>query len=195
MNKKAIIFDADGVLFVPTLKFGKYLESIGITTEDTKEFFQNEFSNCIKGKSCTKTELAKYISSWGYEKNIDEFIATWHDTEKEIEPKVQQLILSLKNNYKVVLATNQEELRKNYIKKDPLIINMFDHMFFSCDIGSIKPEKEFYSFITSNLGLNASDIIFFDDTPKHVKAAIDYGWSAHIYENPSKTKEILEKLL
>ncbi|GAB7039350.1 MULTISPECIES: HAD family hydrolase [Catenuloplanes] len=65
----------------------------------------------------------------------------------------------------------------------------FDHRFFSCDLGVIKPEPEIYAEVERTLGTH--HLIFFDDRPPNVAAARDRGWQAHVWTGVPAARTVL----
>lgn len=51
----------------------------------------------------------------------------------------------------------------------------FEHMFFSCDLGLIKPERAIYQYCVEQAGIEPDNCIFIDDLPANVEAAREFG--------------------
>jgi putative hydrolase of the HAD superfamily len=58
---------------------------------------------------------------------------------------------------------------------------LFDNLFFSCDIGRTKPDPGFYAAVEASLGYGGQRILFFDDDAQNVEAARRRGWRAEVY--------------
>jgi putative hydrolase of the HAD superfamily len=58
---------------------------------------------------------------------------------------------------------------------------VFDCLFFSCELGCRKPDHAYYERITGILALGGSDILFWDDSPSAVEGARACGWNAEVY--------------
>jgi putative hydrolase of the HAD superfamily len=58
----------------------------------------------------------------------------------------------------------------------------FDALYFSCDLGFMKPHSDFYRSIEGDLGVAPSHVHFWDDTPAHVRGAQEVGWNAYLFE-------------
>jgi FMN phosphatase YigB (HAD superfamily) len=72
--------------------------------------------------------------------------------------------------------------------------NLFDKVFSSAYIGSKKPETNFFEYIYQKIhahSIKKEEIMFWDDEPKHVKAAINFGFKGHVYKNFQDFKEQL----
>ena len=61
----------------------------------------------------------------------------------------------------------------------------FDARVFSCDVGTCKPEPGMYRECLAALGLQPSEVLFFDDREPNVRAAQALGLHAVLFTNPS----------
>lgn len=83
-------------------------------------------------------------------------------------------------------------------KLKTLLSNHFDAIFFSYEVGYIKPEQQIYEVIQAQFGCEMSEILFIGDHPiLDVKMSISLGMSARLIErNRSQNlMDILENLL
>jgi putative hydrolase of the HAD superfamily len=56
---------------------------------------------------------------------------------------------------------------------------LLDRYYFSDEIGLVKPEKEIFDYVISDLGVPPGRIGFFDDTPVNVEGARRAGMNAY----------------
>jgi putative hydrolase of the HAD superfamily len=175
MAIKAVIFDADGVVIHPW-RFAAYLEQRGITRQMTKGFYNGIFEDCLLGKRDLKSVLPPYLTEWGWPGPVDDFVSTWLDVENATDERVLIVIQRLRESgYTCCLATLQEHNRAAYIKNVMGFDAIFDLLFFSCEIGHTKKDHAFYAHITHTLRLEPQEILFWDDSPGHVAAALAFG--------------------
>jgi putative hydrolase of the HAD superfamily len=73
--------------------------------------------------------------------------------------------------------------------------DIFDQLFFSCEMGYQKPAHAYYQHIKKMLKLENESILFWDDSPLNVKAARECGWNAEIYTDFSAFEEITKKYI
>ncbi len=193
---KHIFFDADGMVVNKTYRFSEILErDHGITTETTGDFFKHEFILAELGKADLKEFLPKYLAKWGWQKSLNEFLEYWFKSENFVEARLVESIKTLrKAGIKCHLATNQEKYRCEYMKKQMgLDENLFDRVFSSCDIGYMKPSQEFWSEISSRLGLDKSEVLVWDDKQKMIDGAKDFGFNAELYTDFESYKTTLAR--
>lgn len=193
MTIKAICFDADGVVVNPQLLYAKRLgEEYNITREMTHSFFGGIFNDCLVGKANLKDVLPPFLRRWGWQATMETFIHDWMITDHVIDERVIEVIQRLRGQgITCCLTTNQERNRAAYMRTAMSFLDIFDHLFISCEIGAQKPQLAYYQHIENTLGLKKEEILFFDDGLKNVKAAYELGWHAEIYT----TFEIFERSL
>lgn len=66
----------------------------------------------------------------------------------------------------------------------------FEHRFFSCRIGRVKPEPEAYAQVLAGLGAAPGDVVFFDDRPANVDGAAAFGIEAHLFTDAAQIDEL-----
>jgi putative hydrolase of the HAD superfamily len=199
---KAIIFDADGVVINPKMQFAKYLdEKLGITREITACFFNRDFQKCLAGQKDLKKCLAPFVKKWKFQGSVDDFVKIWLKKDDQIDFKLLAEIEKLKKlGYKCYLATNQEKNRALYMKNKKEFQETFDKLFFSCDLKTVKPQKDYYLKIEEDLkkidpGIKSNQILFFDDSYAHVNMAKKVGWKAYFYSNLENFKKDIRRLI
>lgn len=183
---KAIIFDADGMVIKKGPRFSDYLEKDSvIPVVITKDFFENEFQDCLVGKADLKEELSKYIEKWGWTRTVNDLLDYWFSVGKNVDPDMISTIEKLRSEgILCYLATNQEKYRTEYfIRSEMDFGNVFDNVFSSAYIGFKKPQTEFFNHIMNSLpeGTERNEVMFWDDDEDNVKEAEQFGFQANLY--------------
>jgi putative hydrolase of the HAD superfamily len=73
---------------------------------------------------------------------------------------------------------------------------LFDELFVSCDIGSAKPNHEYFRHVVDVLGLSPDACLFVDDHEQNVASAREFGLRAeqfYLGEGLDAFIEILER--
>jgi putative hydrolase of the HAD superfamily len=113
---------------------------------------------------------------------VDDFVAVWLEAENAPDERIIQVIRVLRKSGLVCgLATSQERYRADYMATVMGFSGLFDRLFFSCDLGNQKPELQYYVAVEQSLGLEAREILFWDDSAANVEAARARGWNAETY--------------
>lgn len=182
---KAMLFDVDGVL-VNGEPFSRQLaRDYGITLEMTAAFFRGPFSECLVGRADLKEEIASYLRQWGWQESVDQFLADWFAYETRIDEALLSAIQQLRQHgLSGYLATNQERYRAAYILNEMGFAGKFDGMFSSASLGYMKHEPAFFISVLDALpGIQAQEILFWDDSPGNVATARAVGMQAELYTN------------
>ena len=93
---------------------------------------------------------------------------------------------------RVGLASQQEKYRMNYLLNTARLADEFDCFYFSCELGFLKSDSNFYYSISK---LEQEVIYFLDDTSSVVDLANDCGWTAFLYHDNLVLKEQIDRIL
>jgi beta-phosphoglucomutase len=178
MNKKAFIFDLDGVI-VDTAKFHflawkKLADSLNIN-------FTHEINEQLKGVSRVRS-LEIILSqgnvqasqedknNWLVQKNED-YLAFVHQMDKsEILPRVEEVLQFLKaNNQYVVLGSASKNARPILEKVN--ILHYFDALVDGNDVTNAKPDPEVFLQGANQVQVAYKDAIVFEDSIAGIQAA------------------------
>lgn len=178
MNKKAFIFDLDGVI-VDTAKFHflawkKLADSLNIN-------FTHEINEQLKGVSRVRS-LEIILSqgnvqasqedknNWLVQKNED-YLAFVHQMDKsEILPRVEEVLQFLKaNNQYVVLGSASKNARPILEKVN--ILHYFDVLVDGNDVTNAKPDPEVFLQGANQVQVAYKDAIVFEDSVAGIQAA------------------------
>ncbi|MFH1287000.1 MAG: HAD-IA family hydrolase [Candidatus Magasanikbacteria bacterium] len=182
MNKQVILFDADGVVIRSEMFGTHYQQTQGLSPDDMLPFYKGIFQECLTGRADLKEVIVPWLKKWKWDGDVDGFLLQWFQYEHKTDQKVVDLIRELrKNAVSCYLATNQEKYRTQYMRNEMGFEKLFDGIFSSAEIGSKKPQAEFYEFIFRELGVNKDKILYTDDTASHVEGAKLAGIDAYLY--------------
>jgi putative hydrolase of the HAD superfamily len=168
----------------------------GISPEMTKPFFEGVFNDCLTGKADLKDVLPAFLKDWAWKASVDEFIQTWLRKDHVVDARLVEVIQRLRRlGWICCLATSQERNRAEYMKREMGFRALFDHLFFSCEIGWQKPERAYYEHIQNTLALEKKSILFWDDARRNVEAAREFGWNAEIYTEFGEFEKTIRKYI
>lgn len=192
---RAVLFDADGVVVHPWRFANLLAREHSITREMTAPFFQGDFLRCLRGELPLRSALARHLPGWGWRGDPDSFIETWmgaddapdRDVLSEVEALRQRGVLC-------ALASNQEQIRAEYMRASMRFGEIFDRLFFSCELGVAKPEAGFFEKVRRGLGILPAAILFIDDAQANVDAARAAGWQAQLYQDPHSLANLVANL-
>jgi putative hydrolase of the HAD superfamily len=87
--------------------------------------------------------------------------------------------------FKCHVASVQERNRAAYLRQTVGFDRAFDETFFSCDIGTAKPDSAFFVKVQEQLGRPPHELLLVDDSQTCVEAAHGAGWQAFHYKGPA----------
>jgi len=178
MNKKAFIFDLDGVI-VDTAKFHflawkKLADSLNIN-------FTHEINEQLKGVSRVRS-LEIILSqgnvqasqedknNWLVQKNED-YLAFVHQMDKsEILPRVEEVLQFLKTNHQYVVLGSASKNARLILEKVN-ILHYFDVLVDGNDVTNAKPDPEVFLQGANQVQVAYKDAIVFEDSVAGIQAA------------------------
>jgi beta-phosphoglucomutase len=177
-NKKAFIFDLDGVI-VDTAKY-HFLAWQKIANELNIDFTL-EHNELLKGVSRVRSldiilELGKVEASqddknkWLIQKN-EEYLTYLVDMDQsELLPGVITILIFLKeNNQPIALGSASKNARP--ILEKTGILSYFDAIVDGNDVTNAKPDPEVFLIAAKQLGITPENAIVFEDSVAGVQAA------------------------
>ena len=147
-----------------------------------RDFFGGAFRDCLVGKADLKEELGAFVPAWGCRRSVDDFASIWFEMNSTVDSRVVGTIHTLRRcGVLCCLASNQEKHRAEYAVAEMEFGDVFDRLFFSCDLGYTKPGHSFYESVANSVHTEGQSVLFWDDSLLNVEAARDYGWHAEVY--------------
>ena len=177
-NKKAFLFDLDGVL-VDTAKY-HYLAWKKIANELNIEFTPKH-NESLKGVSRVRSldiilELGKVKASqedkdkWLIQKNEDYLSYLVNLDESEILPGVLPILKFLKEIKQPIALASASKNAKPILEKTG-ILSYFDAIVDGNDVTNAKPDPEVFLIAARLLNINPEDAIVFEDSLAGIQAA------------------------
>ena len=178
MNKKAFIFDLDGVI-VDTARYHflawqKLAQELGIE-------FTPEHNEQLKGVSRVRSldlilELGKVTANqedknrWLIQKNED-YLSYLHDIDNsEILPGVMPILQFLKEKKQAIALGSASKNARPILEKTG-IIHYFEAIVDGNDVTNAKPDPEVFLQAAKLLGATCENSIVFEDSVAGIKAA------------------------
>ena len=185
---KAVIYDGDGMVINSEMYYVHLINEFGSKAEILNDFFSNEFQLCLIGKADLREAIIPYLEKLGWSESVDTFIKHWFDHESKVDHDILETIdVVRKKGISCFLASNQEKYRTEYMEKELGFKDIFDGIFFSSQIGYLKPQNEFFSYIADYLkkekNIEKNEVLFWDDREKNVEAARDFGFTSEHFKN------------
>ncbi|MCK5129908.1 MAG: HAD family hydrolase [Clostridiales bacterium] len=165
----------------------KTLESI------PKERVNEAFAKCTKyldENHLIRTVEEEYAQFAHFYKMLSDHLPELNITSKQIElithdkvyntenyiffDDVKDTLIELNKKYKLGIISDTYPSIKFVLEKAG-ILNFFDTITFSCDLGVLKPNPRMYQHALDNMNLPAHETLFVDDLVGNLKGASDCG--------------------
>lgn len=194
---KAIVFDYGGV--VETNDFDLFEEianHLEIKKEDWRKVFLT-FNHLYNTEGVDMKEVLSLVAQKFNATEEQIFYIRELSIKNQEKWKVNEglldLIKDLKKNYKIGLISNfSAELRQILI--DQGIIDLFDPIIISGEVGYQKPEPEIFNILFDKLGVKSNEVVFIDDNQSSLVGAEGIGYIPILFVNNEKLKEDFKKL-
>ena len=184
---KEYLIDVDGVVVRPRHKYfsQKLSEEHNIPMDEVLPFFKGDYKRAAIGEVDIREVLPPYLQKWNWQGTVDEFLNYWFESEKDLDQKVLEIVKELRESgNKVHLASDNEANRAKYLMEELGLKDIFDSAFFSADLGVTKSDPEFFKKIAEKLGVNITELNYWDDDQKNVDVASALGVTTHLYTTP-----------
>lgn len=184
---KAVVFDADGVLQEPSESVIELLRrELALPTAETEAVLRRIYDAerpCMIGQADFLTELRRVLKEVEREASFDAALAAWRAIR--VDAACLDVVSALRAaGLSCFLASNQHSYRASYMAKELGYERFFDRVFFSCDFGSVKPDRSYFERLLREMAVPPSDALFIDDGPRNVEAARSLGMNAHLFPVP-----------
>jgi putative hydrolase of the HAD superfamily len=90
-------------------------------------------------------------------------------------PGMEQLVRSLKKDYRLSLLSNTNALHFEFAQKKFPVIDEFGHFFLSYELGMRKPDRKIFQKVIDYYGCAPQEIMYTDDISEYVAAAQGLG--------------------
>ena len=185
MNIQAVLFDADGVLQNPVEGGREKLASLCGSAVRKDEFlvdFLRSEMPCLKGEADFAVTVAEVLKKWDSPFSVEQAIET-HTKIVAMNLESLEVVRALRRSgVGAYLATNQHEYRAQYMSEVFGYADIFDGEFYSCRVGSMKPNPDYFHSVLKSLPIPPERLLFIDDRERNVAAAQSVGIHGVEYE-------------
>jgi putative hydrolase of the HAD superfamily len=178
MAISTVLFDADGVLQFRGPIYAHFEERYGWSQEKLRDFFEHlfhersDFDDGLTSDGDLIDAISAALADWGWTERPEVFVRDWLRLGCVPDPEAVALVAKLRAaGVRCGLATNQPGMRGRYMHEDLGYRAMFDHHFYSYEMGYAKPDPGFFQTALASLGVPPDTVLFIDDHEANVDAA------------------------
>ena len=125
------------------------------------------------------------------ETNVEQRLRSWR---LNLYPGVDELVASIPESIPVALLSNTNEVHWSHVAAGH-IFSRFQYLFLSYETGHYKPMSGAYEQVTAYFNCDPADVLFLDDSPRNIEAALDVGFDAHRVAGVEESRAVIRSEL
>ena len=178
MNK-VFLFDVGGVIKYPFKIEDSYkILNVKESFDVFKPFFKRTCALAESGKITDEEFFNGFIKEFNLDMNLEQMIDNYNSIQGLYNEEALELLKQIRSKgYKVCILSNLKKIDYDNFVRD-VSKDCYDKFYKSYEIGYNKPDKEIYEYVIKDIGIDPSDIIFFDDRMENVEGAKKLGIDA-----------------
>ena len=146
------LFDVDGVINKSEYFTAQYVKDFGVDISVFRNFFRNDFSQCLIGQKDVRDVIKLYFQQRKWEKTADDFLQYWFEKDVKLDLQLLDYLQEIKKQgYYCGLASQQESHRKKHLWETKQLSLFFEDFYCSCDLNLLKSDPDFFKVILESL--------------------------------------------
>ena len=139
----------------------------------------------------------RFVKDWNLELPAQAFLREFQSWSKRLLPGAVELLTLLRPRFRLAALSNSNELHWERNTNDLGVTSLFEVAISSHQVGLYKPDPQMYLTALDRLGVLPDSVMFFDDVPANVTAALALGIRAFQVEGVEgvRSRLIQEHLL
>ncbi len=179
---RSILFDLGNVLvpFEVQRAYKLLAQQSGLSTETVAERIRDSqiYNVYESGMLETGEFLERFQSLLGFQCPKSEFREIWNAIFLPETSTSEELVLDLKQRYRLVLLSNTNDLHYGWLRERYPILNHFDAYTLSYEVKAMKPDPKIFAAAVANAQCEPGECFFTDDIARYVEAARAFGIDA-----------------
>jgi len=146
-----------------------------------------------------KISAQEYFRHWAKLLDIDitydEFVEGCHTMFIGLDSEIISSLEKIKRKVKLIALTNTSEIHMSILPEIfPELYSIFEKIYASNEIGLRKPEKSCFEYVLACENHKPEEVVFFDDNPRIVSAAIELGMNGILVKGPEDVLKVTETI-
>ena len=195
---KNIIFDLSEVIVS-----GYHLEVKEIIEQNTKVSGEAFLERKMETLDVFLDTMRGKYSEEEYVENLLEDM-NWNVDKKKLKKLIRQglniavkgtmkIVKKLKGRYQLILLSDHIREWAQYILENNAELDIFEHQYFSYDYGLLKTDEGCFNYILKDLGIEAEETIFIDDSQENIEMAKKSGMDGILFKSAEDLEKNLKK--
>jgi epoxide hydrolase-like predicted phosphatase len=197
MKYKAIGFDYGGVIAgIPSSEFNRRITGLLDVTPEVYRSVYFANNHLLNHDKLSKNDFwAKILNELGRSEKINDLLHFLESLNThQINFQVLDLAKQLKiKGYKIGILSNNtsEGVQK---MKEAGLMEIFDVVAVSTEIGFIKPDPRAFGVFIDQLGVPAQELVFIDDTARSLESSVEVGFYPVKFNNFTELLDSLAEI-
>ena len=200
MSIKAVVFDYGNVISLP--QDPKVMDilagRVGVERDKFESALWSLRGDYDRGIISANEYFKTVLNSLGVfmdKKSIEEIIEIDTNSWKNINTETEALMKEIKAaGYLLGILSNMPLDFLAWAKKNLPVFSLPHVGLYSCEVNFVKPEEAIYRKLLSMLGVEAPELVFFDDMAENVTGARSVGIEAKLWKNVENARRELISL-
>jgi putative hydrolase of the HAD superfamily len=192
-----VLFDADGVVQFSGDLYAWLGSQYGWSAQKVDDFYlhlfyeRRDYDGSLTG---LVPVVAAALADWGCEAPAEEFVRNWFALGAVPDPAALALVAALRQQgIRCGLASNQDFVRARFMDEELDYQRLFDDRFYSARLGYAKPDPAYFHAVLAALGTDPAQVLFIDDRPENVEAALRCGLHAAVHGPGDRLRDTLAR--
>jgi putative hydrolase of the HAD superfamily len=198
---KNIIFDLGGVIL--DIDYDRTIQAFkNLGIQDFEQLYtQAAQTGFFDDFETGKMSSAAFITALQHKIENDisnaEIIHAWNAMLLDWDMRRLNLLLELRKHHRVFLLSNTNSIHQSSfmlsLKQQTglaTLINHFDKIYMSHEIGLRKPNVEIFEYVLNDQQITAEETLFLDDSIQHIEGARTIGITAHHITKPAEILQL-----
>jgi glucose-1-phosphatase len=156
-------------------------EAAGRTPEEVMQTFNAELHDGLNRGAIDERGVFAYLrDTVGISAKDDALAALW-SSHFTVHHEVLPIIESLVGRVKLVLVSNTNALHMRYCRQALPILQRFDALVLSHEVGIAKPDRGIFAIALARAGAAPAQAAFFDDVEAYADAASSLGIAGRVF--------------
>lgn len=117
---------------------------------------------------------------------VRQVMESWVEMKEIVPEGIEALRLCKQKGKKVYILSNYADEPFAHVEQKYDFLRLCDERFVSARLKMMKPDPRIYAYVTEKTGHAPERILFIDDAPANVEAALCAGWQALCYSEKGK---------
>ena len=198
MTIKATIWDFSGVLIQPRIPnpHDVLAQELGITPQQLAKYFDGRENYSIDiGLETEHDYILRMLRELAIKPDAFHLVSNFFYEKFELDDELMTFIRQSRPQMQTALCSNFSDMLRPSLREPWGIINDFDAIIISYEVGYKKPDPEIYQLTLQQLNVAPGEAMFIDDLEDNVKGAQAVGMKGIWFKDTRDTLQLIQQYM